>query len=324
MGFFRYMVGAVATLGLLFPAEAVTSAAAGAAREETENSQTAICRDFLQTTANLWFLLSGIRNREDADRSADYFLELVHRVCVLDEQLGSASTSSGLPLEVEEVVRGRRSEDSAAELESLQVRILESFEDLNAEFLGLCRVHCYGSEKLAHAFVAAGESGMFAEESLALLAEPTTPLSEAETQEEMLRLKRLVEPDRALLQVLQQVKDAASAGRAVEPLAALTKRLRGLLPPIPVAHRRISPRELPRMRAATAPIEPLLWGIRTELVRIAALPGYDAAAYDPFSEALNAMYESLGESHSGLFDDVFDASFRADLDEALQENAPEP
>lgn len=55
-------------------------------------------------------------------------------------------------------------------------------------------------------------------------------------------------------------------------------------------------------------------------MRIASLPGYDEMPYDNFSDALDRVYENLANSHSTWFEDVFDASFRSDLDEALHEN----
>lgn len=309
------------TVGLAAPAE-VPSAAPGE-RESlaAAATQEQICQEFLQTTSDLWFLLSGISNREDADRAADRFLALVHRICLLDERLSSSSTATGLPLEVEEEVEGRDSSQGSELIESLQVRILESFEDINGEFTGICRLRCYGSEKLTHAFVAAGESGIFPDEALAMLNKPTLPLNENESQEELVRIKRLAEPDRALLDTLRSVNDVATASKATGQLAVLTQRLQSLVPPRGLGRRSFDSKSQQRAHAASAPLERMLWDIRTELVRIASLPGYDAAAYDAFSDALNAVYESLGATHCRLFDTVFDASFRSDLDEALNENA---
>ncbi|MCQ2364727.1 MAG: hypothetical protein MJ051_04145 [Akkermansia sp.] len=313
-----------AALGCLSPVQGnVVPIAAEAQAQRAETPQEHIYREFLQATTDMWFLLSGVSNREDACAAAPRFTELVNRICTLDEQLSHASTESGLPAEVEaEVHEDAETAAVAGALETLQVRILEAFEDVNAEFLSLCRVHCYSSAELATAFVAATDTGMFSEEALAQLSTNETPMSDMESEEELARLRSLEEPDRAVLSVLQQVKDAASAEKAAEALASLSRRLHNLAPQHPVDHRSFAERYRAGIRAAFEPLSPLLWGIRTELVRIAALPGYDTEPYDAFSDALNSVYEDLDAAHSSYFNDVFDASFRADLDDALQENAP--
>ncbi len=284
--------------------------------------QEVICRDFLQSVSDLWFLLSGIGNRTEADAQAAPFTELVHRICLLDEQLSASSTDSGLPVEVEaEVHEDAAAAERAEMLDALQLRILESFDDVNAEFLSICRVQCYGSAKLAKAFSDASETGMFSEDSFRILQGFGTSLSDAETERELARRRNLEAPDRAVLSVLQQVKDVASAQGAVATLTQLAGSLRLLVPEKVLDNRSFSEAARARARAAYEPISPLLWGIRTELVRIAALPGYDTESYDTFSDALNNVFENIGATHSEWFDDVFDASFRSDLDEALQENA---
>lgn len=305
------------------PVAAASVAPAPPAASAPLSPQEVICRDFLQSVSDLWFLLSGISNRQEADAQAAPFSELVRRICLLDEQLSSAPTNSGLPVEVEAEVHEDAATAEAAEmLDTLQLRILESFEDVNAEFLSLCRVQCYGSSKLTKAFAEAAETGMFAEDSLAYLQGQGIQPSAVETEQELERRQHLEAPDRALLTVLQQVKDVSSAQRAVDALTQLAGRLRLLVPDKTLDNRSFA--ESARTRAAYEPISPLLWGIRTELVRIAALPGYDTESYDTFSDALNTVFENISATHSEWFDDVFDASFRSDLDEALQENSSSP
>lgn len=313
-----------AALGFLSPVQgSIVPAAAEAAVQHEETQQERIYREFLQTTTDMWFLLSGIGNGEEAGTAAPRFTELVNRICTLDEQLSHASTESGLPAEVEaEVHEDAETAAVAGALETLQVRILEAFDDVNAEFLSLCRVHCYDSSALIAAFAAAADTGMFSEEALAMLSPQAVPMSDMESEEELARLRSLEEPDRAVLSVLQQVKDAASAEKAAAALAQISRRLHNLAPQQPLGNRSFAERYRAGIRAAFEPLSPLLWGIRTELVRIAALPGYDTEPYDSFSEALNSVYEDLDATHSTYFQDVFDASFRADLDDALQENAP--
>lgn len=311
-------------LGWLSPVQgSVVPAAAEVQQQHEETQQERIYREFLQATSDMWFLLSGIGSADDAAAAAPGFTQLVNRICALDEQLSQASTESGLPAEVEaEVHENAEAAAVAGTLESLQVRILEAFEDVNAEFLSLCRVHCYGSPELTAAFAVASDTGMFSEEALAILSANETPMNDMESEEELARLRSLEEPDRDVLRVLQEVKDAASAEKAAAALAMISRRLHNLVPQQGVGRRSFAERYRAGVRAAFEPLSPLLWGIRTELVRIAALPGYDTEPYDGFSEALNSVYEDLDAAHRSYFGDVFDASFRADLDDALQENAP--
>jgi hypothetical protein len=86
-------------------------------------------------------------------------------------------------------------------------------------------------------------------------------------------------------------------------------------------NRDFAPRNQSVAREVLAPIEPILWAIRSEIVRIAALPGYEAETYDAFSDALDRVFECLAATHCNIFDSIFDSSFRCDLDNALQENA---
>lgn len=305
----------MAAWGLWSP---VAAASADVSPQLTQQEE--ICRDFLKSVSDLWFLLSGISSRADADAQAEPFRALVHRICLLDEKLSGTSTTSGLPAEVEaEVHEDAATAEAAETLDALQLRILESFDDVNAEFLSLCRVQCYGSPQLAKVFAEAADTGMFAEDALALLHE-SRRLNAKEAEEELVRLRHLEEPDRAMLRILEQVKDAASAQKAVAALTQLSERFKALLPPQETEDSVFSDAGRAKLSRAYEPISPLLWGIRTELVRIAALPGYDSESYDRFSDALNTVFDDLGATHRSWFDDVFDASFRADLDDAVMEN----
>lgn len=317
-----FILTCAAAWGFCSSVAAAVVPAGAETRGEEVNPQEVIYRDFMQTASDLWFLLSGIRNKADADAAVPHFTDAVRRICLLDEQLSRVSTSSGLPVEVEaDVTEDAASAEVAARLENLQLRFLDSFEDVNAEFLSLCRVGCYDSRQLENAFAEAVQTGMFPEEALTVLQSLEHPLSAGETEQELIRRRRLEDPDRAVLSVLQQVKDAASAQKAVAVLSQLSARLRLLLPEQELGNRTVSVQYRDRVCAAYEPISPLLWGIRTELVRIAALPDYDSASYDDFSDTLNHLFEDISATHSEWFDDVFDASFRMDMDDALQENA---
>lgn len=312
-----YMAGVASlALGSYSPATEgalLVDGAAVATPADTER----VGQEFLKTTSDMWFLLSGIGNKEEADTAAPRFLELVQRVAELDELL------SRLPM-VPDSIEGA-SEDSdevqvVGMMDGVHLRILEAFEDLNAEFLGLCRVRCYGSERLRVAFRQAVASGMFSEEDVDLLQTPPAPLDEEETRIELVRLKRLLPPDKALLEALELVQDAPTAREAAERLTELTERLQALLPESYIMNRSFADSSAAAVLEVTAPLEPILWGIRSEIVRIAALPGYNTEPFDSFSDALDMMFESLGETHSFCFETVFDASFRSDLDEAARTN----
>lgn len=324
MRFSFVITGCALLAGFAGPSQAavpVLPVAQETQREETQQEQ--ICRAFLQSVSDLWFLLSGISSQRDADAAAPKFSELVRRICLLDEQLSQSSTGTGLPVEVEaEVHENEEAAEAAGMLDALQLRILESFDDVNAEFLSLCRVRCYGSRNLSMAFAEAAATGMFAEDAVMLLRPSTAPLDDMETEQELVRLKRLEEPDRAVLDVLSQVKDAGSAAKAVATLKQISQRLHNLVPDDALDDRSFAEKYKSKVRAAFEPISPLLWGIRTELVRIASLPGYDSEPFDSFSDALNNVYDDLDATHRAWFDDVFDASFRSDLDDAIQESAP--
>ncbi len=260
-------------------------------------------RDLLMATNELWFLLSGIRDKADADRAAQRFGELVSQVSKLDDDL----------------VLGGEEPQQQESLDQLRYQIMDAYCSVDSEFGGLCRVRCYGSQELVDAFQSAVAGGMFDADDLPLL-EIHRPFSEEEARRELVRLKRLAVPDRALLECLRLVVDSDSAQQTAPELARLTALLRRLMPENQLKNRNFHNTSAPAVRAVREPVESLLWGIRSEIVRIVALPGYSDEPYDSFSDTLDTVYEALGETHHGCFDDVFDESFRIDLDEAYREN----
>lgn len=277
--------------------------------DSTASAQTeTLGQEFLKTASEMWFLLSGIRDTKDADAAAPRFAEQVQKIFELDELMSRLPI---VPL-ADDLAVGM--------METLQVRILEAMDDINSEFVSLCRVNCYDSAPLRDAFRSAVKMGMFAEEDFTLVRISSPPMAKADAQQEMNRLQRLQEPDRVMLAVLAAVLDADSARQAVPALVRLAERLQVLLPPEHMAHNAYSDADARLMQEAIAPLQPLLWGIRNEIVRIAALPGYEAECYDAFSDTLDITFQYLCEAHCGLSDSVFDASFRTDLDEALQQN----
>lgn len=298
-------VGTAILLGLNAPAGAQVGAAAAAAEPPQQAAfKGSPGQELLRVTNEMWFLLSGVADRKGADAAAPSFMKLID--------------------EMEAIGKLLQGEDGMAQdleaLDMLHYRIAEALDDLSAEFESLCRVNCYGSPALIKGFRRAVDSGVVGEEVVEDLTEPRPVLTEKEARHEISRFRRLAAPDRDLLLALQGVQDVESANRAIASLKSLAVRLENLQPKKEHADRRFSPSALRSAREAYAPVEPLLWGIRTELVRIASLPGYDEMPYDNFSDALDRVYENLANSHSTWFEDVFDASFRSDLDEALHEN----
>lgn len=260
-------------------------------------------RELICLCNDMWLLLSSVSNRKTADSAAPELRTMLERMILLSDRLCS---EGGQDLEL---------------LNEMHERLEESLEELTSEFNSLCEARCFGSEKLIAEFRYAVEVGMFTDECIALLDPPKPELTEAETRAEFQRFKRLVEPDQAVLDTLKGVQDARSAGSAAEQLCVLSVTLKQLLPDKALAERNFSPENHVSARRAYRPIEPLLWGIRTEIVRIASLPGYHKKEFDCFSDALETVFRSLAETHYHFFDEVFDESFHSDLDEALQENS---
>lgn len=305
-----YMAGISLALGNMSPAQAMTVLELDEPRPVTEEAAEArqLGQEFLQTASEMWMLLSGVSSKQDADAAAARFSELVRITFELDNRLSS------LPLIAPEA-------ECVGMMDSVQLRILETMDDLHVEFLSICRARCYGSEPLVKAFEQAIELGMFAEEDRELLESPGAPLSAEEALAEIARLNRLEAPDREVLHVLEQVQDEEEASKAAVKLTSLSLQLKPLIPAEDMEHREFAPEAAAAAQAVLAPLEPILWAIRSEIVRIAALPGYEAETYDDFSVALDLVFESLGATHTNLFDSVFDASFRTDLDNALRENS---
>lgn len=281
-------------------------AADAAVRSEQAPPTVTPGRELLVVTNDLWFLLSGVSDKEDADAAAPRFDQLVKKAATLGDSLFAASSDG---------------QDVEALAALPYENFIEAYNDLYHEFEVLCQSRCFGSENLINSFRKAVELGVFSDENMADLEQPKPPLTEKEARHELVRYKRLVEPDRAVLEILQGVQDAGSADKAAAELVCMTARLEQLKPESDVAYRKFGDVDQPTYRATYASIHPLLWGIRNEIVRIAGIPGYDQASFDAFSDALDSVFENLGVTHSAWFDEVFDASFLLDLDDALRENA---
>lgn len=253
----------------------------------------------------MWLLLSAVVDRPSADAAAERFRQLTEESVRMSNLLFDEDSN-------------------AQDLESLDqdtYRIAEAYEDLSYEFNSLCRTHCYGSPTLISAFLSAMRMGLFSDDNSEYLEISSLILSDKEAQDEVERLRGLVEPDADLLRALSKVQDADSASAVVQELRDISARMRRSLPELHLSARNFSDKNRPAMQSACIMLEPLLWKIRTEIVRIVSLPGYDDEQFDNFSDALDSVYESLGDTHAECFGSVFDSSFRSDLDDALHENA---
>lgn len=305
MKFPLFTVSTALLLGLNFPAGAAVDAPVKPETPAVPEMKGSPGQELLRVTNDMWFLLSGVVDRKGADAAAERFDSLITEA----ERIGNM-------LQDEESM----AQDLEA-LDMLHYRIAEALDDLSMEFESLCRAKCYGSAPLIKTFHRAVEAGLVGDELVEDLSVPKPPLSESESRQELVRYRRLVEPDKALLAALQTVQDVETANRMIENLKQLAVRLNSLQPQKAHVDRSFSSSTARSVREAYAPVEQLLWGIRSEIVRIAGLPGYDETAFDNFSDALDVVYESLGNTHRAWFRDVFDESFRTDLDEALHENA---
>lgn len=270
-------------------------------REEMER----VGREFLQASGDMWLLLSSVRSKEDADAAADRMMALVTKIYELDEKL---STSTVVAPDTA----------CAGVLDSIQGRILDALETVDEEFHSLSRLHCYGSERLIRAFRLAGRAGLFGEEDASFLTGIPQPFTPEQAAAEIVRLGKLLEPDLQICLQLGTVRDSASAQKAVPRLRELEYNLRLLVPPQTPGV--FADEREEGVRAAIEPLRQALWGIRNEIVRLASLPGYSEAPFDAFSEQLDKVYDALEVTHSLWFEDVFDASFRTDLEDAYREN----
>lgn len=275
-----------------------------AAGKEAAAPQNRLGAKIYRVTHEMWLLLSGVVDKESADAAADRFLALAEESARMNDMLFDDNSQA---LEVES-------------FDQDTYRIAEAYEDLSYEFESLCRTQCYGSAPLISSFLAAMRLGIFSDDDSENLQLSSLVLNENDAYRELQRFKQLREPDQDLLTVLCAVQDARTATIAVGKLKEINSVLRRSLPALRLSMCNFAEKDRVPMQNECNALEPLLWKIRTEIVRIVSLPGYDREAFDDFSDALDAVYESLGDTHSECFDVVFDASFRSDLDDALHDH----
>lgn len=257
----------------------------------------------LRVTNEMWLLLSGVVNQETAENAAARFAKLAKESASLSDKMFDGDARA---LDVEALDRDA-------------YRIAESYDELSQEFSSLCHARCYGSPQLMRAFLLAMDLGVFSDDERENLNTSTRMLSEQEAEQELARLGKMVTSDTELFELLARVQDASSAMKAAPQLTALAQRTLEGCPAQRLTADNFSRQKRDSLQQVCRQLEPLLWRIRNEIVRIVGLPGYDSEQFDVFSDALDSVYESLSKTHSECFEEVFDASFRTDLDDALHE-----
>ena len=257
----------------------------------------------LRVTNEMWLLLSKVVDRDTAEKSAARFAGLVKESASLSDKMFDGDARA---LDVEALDRDA-------------YRIAESYDELCQEFSSLCHVRCYNSPQLMRAFLLAMDLGVFNDDERENLNTSTRTLSEKEAGQEVERLGKMVVSDGELLDLLARVHDAATAKKVAPELTELARRAAAGCPALRLTFDNCPRQSQGALQQVCRQLEPLLWRIRSEIVRIVGLPGYDSDQFDIFSDALDSVYESLSRTHSECFEEVFDASFRTDLDDALHE-----
>lgn len=257
----------------------------------------------LRVTNEMWLLLSRVTDRETAEKSAERFVKLAQESASLSDKMFDGDARA---LDVEALDRDA-------------YRIAESYDELCQEFSSLCHARCYGSPQLMRAFLQAMDLGVFSDDERESLNTSTRVLSEQEAEREVQRLGKMIASDTELLDLLAHVQDAPTAKKVAPQLTELAKRAMDGCPAFRLTEENFLKQTRGKLLEVCRRLEPLLWRIRNEIVRIVGLPGYDSEQFDAFSDALDSVYESLSKTHSECFEEVFDASFRTDLDDALHE-----
>ncbi len=255
----------------------------------------------------MWLLLSGIRNKQEADAAAAKFTQLHRELVTLDQSLSLHEDA------MKQTVIGND------ELEYLSERIISSYQILDSEFDSLNQAYCLGSGDLSIAFQMAIKQGFFIPSKRVGPHMGLAPLKAAEARIELERMEKLLAPDKAILDCLCSVKDGITALQNAQALHPHIRELHKLRPAPEHINRAFPAPSNPRYQECYYPIERLLWGIRNEYVRIVAIQGYESADFDLLSSTLDELYLSIEETHPAWFAGIFDDSFLSDMDAAYRE-----
>ncbi len=263
-----------------------------------------VSRDILLSSQTLWLLLSKINDKKKADASAAAFRKLTNELIELDLKLSALENQAPEALHTE-----------------LNRNIIESYRNIDTEFGSLYRVRCFGSGPLYQAFEEAIGSNFF-DTTMLPPNHPVLPkLDEAEEKIELTRLKKLITPDTAILHHLMQIEDSKSAGKHCQAMLPHLKKLNTLQADNKYLYRDFKNTAKKDFRETQRSLQDLLWSMRTEYVRIAAIPLDPVEdSHELLAHTLDELYFSLEVTHHYWFSLVFDNSFILDMDEAFRES----
>ncbi len=266
-----------------------------------------VSRDILLSSQTLWLLLSKIDDKKKADASAEAFRKLTIELILLDQKLSELENQAPdiLPNE-------------------LNRNIIESYRDIDTEFGSLYRVRCFGSGPLYQAFEEALGSNFFDTTMLPPNHPELPKLQLSEEKIELSRLKKLISPDTAILQLLMQIEDTRTAGKHCRALLPHLRKLTELHPNNQYLYRDFTNTQERDFRQTRHALQDLLWNMRSEYVRIAALPLDPMEdSHELLANTLDELYFNLEVTHHYWFSLIFDNSFILDMDEAFRESEME-
>ncbi len=238
-------------------------------------------------------LLQGIKDKATADAAAPGLLEETEKLNEVTRTL-AALDFEGL------------SYDEEAYME-LVPQIFAASEDVNEEFARLEKADWYGSEALKHA-VEEANAPVFSDEE-ASRDEPSRPLTPEQEEAELERMRALVALDGELLATLKNISSATTASAAVPALRAYVAKLEKRKPDPETVDGYFEDADAPGVVGAFRPVRDKLELIRTELLRIVGLDGFQTKAFDPFNDAMDDVFRLLEETHDFWYGDIFDENF---------------
>ncbi len=255
-------------------------------------------------TQKLWLLLSPIDSKAEADAATAEFRALTRELIRLDIELSGFEYTHPDAIDVE-----------------LNQNIIEAYRNIDVEFASLYRARCFGSTSLYQAFEDLKGTNFF-DTSMLPPNQPVLPkLNAREENIELTRLKRLIAPDTAILDHLSQIADTQSAGSQCRAIKPYLQKLDTLRPDTKYLYRYFSNTKDKDFHATQAEIQRLLWNMRTEYVRIAALPIHpEEESHELLAHTLDELYYNLEVTHHYWFNVVFDSSFLLDMDEAFRQS----
>ncbi len=275
-----------------------------AATQSSLPSIESVSRDIFLGTQKLWILLSQIDSKKEADAAAKEFLDLTRELIRLDMLLS----------DIEQ-------QNPDAEDSGLTDSIVEGYRAVDAEFISLYKVRCFGSEELYQAFEDLKGTNFFNTSTLPSNHPVLPKLNANEEQSELARLKQLIAPDTAILKHLSLIDSSKSADIQCRAIIPHLQKLETLRPPTRYLYRYFTRTNGKHYSSTQMHLQRLLWDMRTEYVRIAALPlNPEEDSHELLAHTLDELYYNLEVTHHYWFKVVFDNSFILDMDAAFRES----